>query len=170
MTNSEKQFLFHAMKHVPVGAVVVEIGSWIGGSSEQLALGGLKFDKKINLFCVDPWDHFCQELEDIRRGRDVYSEFAVRMQRFQYSAVKDVSENAVLKFEDDSVDFIFIDGDHSYSAVFNDITMWLPKLRAGGIMCGHDYGKPEYGVTEAVKKIFGDKVQLQAKSIWAIKK
>lgn len=43
------------------------------------------------------------------------------------------------KFEDESVDFIFVDGDHSYDATLADCKAYYPKLKKGGIFCGHDY-------------------------------
>ena len=55
----------------------------------------------------------------------------------------------------DQVDYIFIDGDHAYEAVLSDIQLYLPKIRPGGIMMGHDYGS-EKGVVKAVKECFGD--------------
>lgn len=49
------------------------------------------------------------------------------------------SQTAAIKFEDKIFDFIFIDADHSYAAVYNDISEWLPKVKLGGWICGHDY-------------------------------
>ncbi len=42
-------------------------------------------------------------------------------------------------------DFVFLDADHSYVAVQSDIAAWLPLLRSGGILCGHDFLEPEDG-------------------------
>lgn len=170
MNKSEKDFLFHAMKHIPVDGVVVEIGSWVGGSSVQLAEGILKFKKNAELFCIDPWDNFCEELETARNGRNVYELFREHMRSYKHNQIKDRAENVVERFKDESIDFLFIDGDHSYEAVKRDIAMWLPKVKTGGIICGHDYGKKEYGVTEAVHETFGDAFQKSARSIWSVKK
>jgi hypothetical protein len=52
-----------------------------------------------------------------------------------------------------SLDFAFIDSDHSYEAVSRDIAAWLPRIKPGGLLCGHDYGSPypwTQGVTRAV--------------------
>jgi len=59
--------------------------------------------------------------------------------------------------EDASLDFCFIDGDHRYEAVKEDIIAWTPKLRKGGILSGHDYDYPHFGgVTLAVDELLTD--------------
>lgn len=75
------------------------------------------------------------------------------------------SVQAAQQIEDNSLDLVFIDADHSYEAVVADIVAWLPKVRSGGVLCGHDYwqGHPHSlpavdGVKKAVDERFGDKV------------
>lgn len=63
--------------------------------------------------------------------------------------VREESVNAADKFEDESVDFIFIDGDHSYDATLADCIRYYPKLKKGGLFCGHDYSSIQ-GVKDAV--------------------
>lgn len=53
--------------------------------------------------------------------------------------LREESVNAADKFDDESVDFIFVDGDHSYDATLADCKAYYPKLKKGGIFCGHDY-------------------------------
>ena len=63
-------------------------------------------------------------------------------------------------FEDNSLDFVFIDGDHSYDGCFEDMVDWYPKVREGGIFSGHDYDYHPEGmdiqVTQAVDKFTED--------------
>ena len=47
---------------------------------------------------------------------------------------------AVKDFKDNSIDFVYIDGNHTYDYVTQDITEWSKKVRKGGIVSGHDYG------------------------------
>jgi hypothetical protein len=60
-------------------------------------------------------------------------------------------------YRDDSLDFVFIDADHSYEAVSRDIDAWKPKVKRGGILAGHDYipwTNPTFGVIKAVNERF----------------
>ena len=74
--------------------------------------------------------------------------------------------DAATQFEDESIDFVYIDGDHSYDFVKNDIAAWYPKVKQGGILSGHDYtpGNPQkghiYGVIQAVTE-FVEQYDLQ---------
>lgn len=64
-------------------------------------------------------------------------------------------------FGDASCDFVFIDADHRYEAVVRDIAVWLPKVRPGGWIGGHDYATPGFddGVVRAVDE-FADRTGL----------
>jgi hypothetical protein len=53
-----------------------------------------------------------------------------------------------------NLDFVFIDADHTEEAVRADIEAWLPKVRPGGLLAGHDYDR--WGVTAAVKSVLGE--------------
>jgi hypothetical protein len=55
-------------------------------------------------------------------------------------------------FSDSELDFVYIDGDHSYEFVSTDIKAWWPKVQSGGILAGHDYtpGNSDYGHTYGV--------------------
>lgn len=65
------------------------------------------------------------------------------------------SLDAASTVEPGSLDFVFIDADHSYEGCRADIEAWLPALRPGGWMTGHDYRHPRFpGVTRAVDEAF----------------
>lgn len=65
------------------------------------------------------------------------------------------SLDAVRYIKDGSLDLVFIDADHSYEMVKADILAWMPKIRKGGTICGHDYQNPAHrGVEKAVHEIF----------------
>lgn len=81
---------------------------------------------------------------------------------------------AVQAVADGSLDFAFIDADHTYDAVRADIGAWWPKIRVGGILAGHDYGGRKnrlgfWGVSRAVNEFTErEKLTLQRapRSIW----
>lgn len=53
--------------------------------------------------------------------------------------IKKTTFDAVREFEDDSLDFVYIDASHRFSGVALDLIQWYPKVRLGGIFAGHDY-------------------------------
>lgn len=68
-----------------------------------------------------------------------------------------------------TLDFVFIDADHHYHAVADDIARWRPKLRPGGWLTGHDFNRERFpGVIQAVDEVFGSRVQLFDWHVWAV--
>ncbi|MHA2313468.1 MAG: class I SAM-dependent methyltransferase [Candidatus Thorarchaeota archaeon] len=71
--------------------------------------------------------------------------------------------------EDRSLDLIFIDALHDYESVRDDIGYWLPKVKHGGIMCGHDYENKRFpGVSQAVHEVFDEVLSAPVKAckVW----
>ena len=66
--------------------------------------------------------------------------------------LKGESKDIANKIENDSLDFVYIDADHHYENVLEDINAWFGKVRNGGIISGHDYCRylDHFGVIEAV--------------------
>lgn len=88
------------------------------------------------------------------------------------------SDTASRAIADESLDFAFIDADHTYEGVSRDISAWWPKVRPGGILAGHDYGGRKnregiWGVNRAVNE-FAAKVdvplQRAPRFVWHLKK
>jgi predicted O-methyltransferase YrrM len=85
---------------------------------------------------------------------------------------------AAAKTMPNELDMVFIDAEHSYEACKADIIAWWPKVRTGGILCGHDYvtNQPGYGVIQAVDEIFpqvnleSDVLEDGALKVWWVKK
>lgn len=114
----------------------VEIGVFEGSFTEVLAKGGFK------IYGIDPWLVY----EDY--GTPSYKDKAER--RYQRSKqklavypnvtiIRKMSMEAVKEFENDSIDFVYIDGNHQFRYVADDLYEWWKKVKKGGVICGHDY-------------------------------
>jgi len=93
-----------------------------------------------------------------------------RIHRFrkQVRIIPSSSINAAKKIKEGSLDFAFIDADHSYEHCLQDCKIWFPKVRSGGLMCGHDYHVRRFpGVVRAVNEVFGrENIQLKQDRFW----
>ena len=144
------------IKKAPDNATFVEVGSWKGQSAAYMAEKIIEQDKNIKLYCVDTFEGSVDEKghqndEDVKAKR-LLDVFHSNMSPFvgHYEAVQTTSVEAAKQFEDESLDFVFIDALHTYEAVCDDIDAWLPKVKKGGYIGGHDYNHPP--VRKAVKK------------------
>lgn len=100
---------------------------------------------------------------------DVKKNMIERMTPFSnFRFIEDFSTNVAEQFEDHTFDFVFIDGNHYYDYVIDDILQWLPKVKRGGLLAGHDYMEKENcGVIPAVTGLLPDhKYNLKAKVWW----
>lgn len=118
----------------------VEIGSYQGKSAAFLGVEILNRGLPCTLHCVDSWERpNDQEGPPIRAAFDTnMGPLKARLNgRFLVHAIPSVI--AAPQFADESVDVVWIDGDHSYDAVTADIQAWWPKVKPGGWMGGDDY-------------------------------
>ena len=76
--------------------------------------------------------------------------------------------SAVHSFDNESVDMVFVDASHDYESVKADIQAWLPIIRKGGIMAGHDYCENFPGVPAAVIEQFGVPTLLDD-TVWMVR-
>lgn len=141
------------LKRLPPGHVVgAEIGVFSGATSARL----LRREDLI-LFMVDPWTEFVADGVVIATNEDQEKNFKAAQEATEFAQnrrhiVRMDSGMAAACMDDASLDFVFIDGDHSYIAVSADIRVWLPKLKRGGLLCGHDYSNPDYEFGGEVKR------------------
>lgn len=146
---------------IPDGGTWVEVGVYAGKSFSFGIIECLNLGKKVNFFAVDifPDEWIYAKRED---GLTVQDKFDIGTEPLtgHFQTIAKPSVEAAQEFEDGSIDFVFIDGDHTYPSVANDLNAWVRKVRPGGIIAGHDYD--EYWknhVIAAVDDFFGDKVQ-----------
>ena len=134
---------------------IVELGAWKGKSSAFLVVEAYNKSPKIEVHIVDTWGgNPFDGSQD--QSTDAYSKFTSNMSLLArpYQAHRMTTNEAAGLFKDESLDAVFIDADHSYEAVKMDIENWMPKVRKGGILAGHDYNSAWPGVIKAVNEIF----------------
>jgi hypothetical protein len=134
---------------------IVELGAWKGKGSAFLVVEAYNKSPKIEVHIVDTWGgNPFDGSQD--QSADTYNKFTSNMSQLDghYKAHKMTTNEAARLFEDESLDGVFIDADHSYEAVKMDIQNWMPKVRKGGILAGHDYSSSWPGVVRAVNEIF----------------
>jgi len=136
----------------------VEVGSWKGRSSCCMAVEIINSKKSIKFDCVDLWE-YSDSQNDISSNEfeGVYGEFISNISKVAHyiNPVKSTSVEASKLYLDASLDFVFIDAAHDYENVKKDIEAWLPKMKSGGIISGHDYFFSQ-GVRRAVHEILGE--------------
>ena len=79
-----------------------------------------------------------------------------------------MSSEVVSQFEDESLDVVFIDLTHTYESVKEDIGLWLPKVKRGGILSGHDYEDSWPGVVKAVDEMLPTRTIME--NCWIFRK
>jgi len=120
----------------------VEIGSFAGISSEVFAL----FAKQIT--CIDGWDISVEHGGYLEVNKDglliAESKFdEIKNQYENIIKIKKLSIDACNLFEDKSLNFVYIDANHTYKSVMQDIKIWKPKIKENGFLIGHDYHRKE---------------------------
>lgn len=141
------------VKKFPSGSRFVEIGCWKGKSSSYMAVEIANSKKNIEFICVDTWKGGIEQ-SDINTD-NLYEIFIDNMRPVEkfYKHLRTTSIQASILFENESLDFVFIDASHSYIDVKNDILAWKPKIKKGGILAGHDYSSGWPEVVKAVDEL-----------------
>jgi beta-1,4-mannosyl-glycoprotein beta-1,4-N-acetylglucosaminyltransferase len=127
------------------GARFVEVGSWKGTSAAYLAVEVVNSGKPIEVTCVDTWNG-SEEHAGFDTSR-LYDEFIENMKPVKdvVKAVRGASVDVATTFDDGSLDLVFIDAAHDHDSVKADIEAWLPKVKTGGTLAGHDHSHPPVG-------------------------
>jgi predicted O-methyltransferase YrrM len=131
----------------------VEVGSWLGRSASYFGVEIINSEKPISLHCVDNWlgGKELQHHEMVKSGQ-LYNEFLKNIEPVKSVIVpkQKTSLEASQDYEDNSLEFVFLDAAHDYKSVTEDIKAWYPKVKSGGILSGHDYEPGWSGVVAAV--------------------
>jgi len=163
------------LTHPDVLATRMEVGhwlNWLGLTGEGVEVGVLKGQFSFHLLntwegsrltSVDPWrefpsaDYIDTANLPLEKHEENYQEtlgcLAPLGERSRI--LRTTSSEASREFADGSVEFVYLDAQHHYEAVRDDIRAWYPKLKAGGVLGGHDYldgtfSSSVFGVKRAV--------------------
>lgn len=152
--------------------IVVEVGVWKGRSIS--AILDVCRANQNRVYAVDTWKPDLRDAGYREAARcDIAAVFRDNVARLGHATTVEIlqedSREAARHFSDRSVDLAFIDADHSYGAVIEDLRNWLPKIAQRGVLCGHDY-TTRPGVRRAVDEMFGERVALPGGRIWVVKK
>lgn len=137
-----------------------EIGVWKGKWSARLC----KDNPALEMLCVDLWGAY-DAYRDNRNQRDVleaaYAEARQVLANYRCTIVREASVAAAAQVPDGSLDFVYVDANHGEAFVREDLEAWVPKVRSGGIVSGHDYlwraEKPHIQVKAAVDTFIAER-------------
>lgn len=170
-------FYQQLVKQAKTGYHFVEVGTWKGKSAAYMAVEIINSGKKITFDCVDTWagsiEHldinspFYEPLLSIENG--LYNHFLENINPVKKSInpIKLTSYEASKTYNDNTLNCVFIDASHEYADVYNDIKNWLPKIKRGGILAGHDFS---YGpIKEALKDALSGGYMDFGEDVWYYK-
>ena len=155
--------------HFHEGTTGAEIGVHEGDFSRRL----LRLARPARLHLIDPWAYedspdFAQSLYGGRHGGNqarmdrrhaaVERRFGREIAAGQVTVHRRRSAEASASFADETLDWVYVDGDHRHEAVLHDLELYLPKVKRGGLLTGDDYGSGGWwgdGVRTAVHAFLG---------------
>jgi len=143
---NSRDFLLAKM---PKNSICAEIGVLRGDFSKRI----LRIDNPEKLYLIDSWEFQKRDLNKIAPGCKVTSQadfddhllkvqerFDLEIKNAQVIIEKGYSSQILEKFDDEYFDWIYIDGNHNYEFVKNDLELSLRKIKKNGYITGDDYG------------------------------
>lgn len=155
------------------GSHFVEVGSFKGKSAAYMCVEIANSGKNLKFDCVDTWEG-SEEHQQGRGFQDndvvngtLFDKFQDNMKPVEnyYVPIRKPSLEAAKLYEDESLDLVFIDAAHDYENVKADILAWLPKVKTGKILSGHDFLWG--GVNKAVLELFKEEDLVCTDSTWS---
>lgn len=146
---NEGRLLFKIVRSLKDNSVIVEIGAFKGKSTCFIAAG--IGSRPMQFFTIDTW--YNDKIEEERK--DVFPEFLANIKPYKdkIEPLRGYSYDVRKTWpEERKIDFLWIDGDHSYEGVKRDIQDWLPLVKKDSFICFHDY-RDAPGVRCAVDEI-----------------
>lgn len=156
---------------------IVEIGVYDGTNASCLR----NLFPEAHLYLVDPW-HLYEEYAvkgapislESQAYEDAYQAVCKRFKNDPKTTILRMNSVQAALTVPDGLDLVFIDGNHEYRYVKEDIQAWSTKVRPGGIISGHDYHVEHTekfnGVRKAVDEVFSDRVVIGQNNVWVYSK
>lgn len=161
-------------------SVGCEVGTFKGVNASNVLKGlpGLK-----RLYVVDPWETYelydgrlfnkpsCKNKADWNKTIKVFYGNTY-LYRDRVIVMRMTSVEASFHIEDGSLDWVFIDANHEYEYIKENLEIWSEKVRKNGIVSGHDYGNPKeekrgWGITKAVNEFVAeDELNVEPGFVW----
>ncbi|OUU50894.1 MAG: hypothetical protein CBC25_07250 [Pelagibacteraceae bacterium TMED65] len=127
-----------------------EIGVYEGDHGEYILNNNYFKESRVKLkklSLIDPFSEYTDSNGKVffagEDGNKFYEKVKKRFSEYKNAElIRKTSEDAAKDFEDETLDFIYIDGDHNYAPFKKDLEIWYQKLKKNGVLCGDDYGIP----------------------------
>jgi predicted O-methyltransferase YrrM len=168
--SSNTQGLLDLIDYIPNNLIMAEVGCYTGESTKMFLESG----KITLLYAIDIWEDEMNNFKNYaaRRGSDhdfsiVEKTFDESMKEFNVKKLKMYFSEALESLP--TLDFIYIDANHDYEFVKDDITNALKKIKKDGLIAGHDYNNETPGVIKAVNEFFGKPDIIFSDSSWLVK-
>lgn len=154
------KFYTEQVNRMKDGDRFVEVGVYYGRSFSYFIVEMINAGKKFDCVAVDacPWP-------DVEPG---FRQHMAPLEKY-FRTIFDPVDSFVsaAKFADKSIDFLWIDANHTYPFVIQDLKCYYPKMKTGGVMSGHDWSDP--GVRQAVKEFFGENFEVdESQDLWRV--
>lgn len=125
---------------------------------------------ELTMYAVDPWENQPDGSETYIGWdwQQIYKQYQQSIIRYKDRVIelRKYSVEAAKQIEDRSLDFVFIDAQHDFKSVMQDIEIWRPKVKPGGLLSGHDYQPKFAGLIRAVNISVGNPI-LGENDTWA---
>lgn len=162
-------FCEYVKKNLGENITLLEIGSYVGDSSVIFAT----YFKRV--ICVDPWINGYDQTDPASYSYDmkiIESEFDLNIKSFKnITKIKKKSDEYAPMIKNESIDIVYIDGLHTYEGCKKDIIDYLPKVKIGGFISGHDFDIVKFpGVVKAVNEKLGTPNETFSDTSWIFKK
>jgi len=127
------------------------VGAEIGVAQAKNAVQICSHNPLLKLYCVDPWEKYALNPRAHSNQEECHQLAIERLAPYNVELIQAMSMDAVKNFDKHSLDFVYIDGHHSFDYVIQDLVEWSKIVKPGGIVAGHDYYRFRWaGVQNAV--------------------